>query len=109
MGFITGASRGFGREWTEAALGRGDRVAAAARHTDSLRQLKETFGEQVLPLELDVTDRKACFDAMAKTASHFGGVDIVVNNAGYGLFGMVEEIDEEQARGNGRWKLSQNH
>jgi len=96
--FITGTSKGFGRIWAEAALKRGDRVAATARNTDSLGDLVENYGEGVLPIELDVTD-KATVDAAVKQAhDHFGRLDIVVNNAGYGLFGTIEEITEAQAR-----------
>ena len=55
--FITGTSRGFGREWAVAALERGDKVAATARNVDSLKDLSEKYGDAVLPLALDVTDR----------------------------------------------------
>jgi NAD(P)-dependent dehydrogenase (short-subunit alcohol dehydrogenase family) len=96
--FITGTSRGFGREWAIAALERGDRVAAAARNLDTLRDLAGRFGDALLPIALDVTDRRAAAAAVARTHAHFGALDVVVNNAGYGLFGMVEEISEEQAR-----------
>ncbi len=57
--FITGASKGFGREWAEAALERGDKVAATARRPETLDALVETYGDAVLPLQLDVTDRDA--------------------------------------------------
>ncbi|RRR70057.1 SDR family oxidoreductase [Streptomyces sp. RP5T] len=96
--FITGASRGFGRIWAEAALSRGDRVAATARRPESLKPLADTYGDSVLPLTLDVTDRAAAFAAVRRAADTFGRLDVVVNNAGYGLFGMVEETTEEQAR-----------
>ncbi|MFG1892417.1 SDR family NAD(P)-dependent oxidoreductase [Micromonospora zamorensis] len=96
--FITGASRGFGRIWAEAALTRGDRVAATARDHRALQDLTEAYGDRVLPLTLDVTDRSAVFDAVSRAAETFGQLDVVVNNAGYGLFGMVEETTEEQAR-----------
>lgn len=96
--FITGSSRGFGKQWATAALKRGDNVAASARNTEALAELKKEFGDQVLTLALDVTDRAACFDAVEQAHSHFGSLDIVVNNAGYGLFGMVEEISEKEAR-----------
>ncbi|GAA3191304.1 MULTISPECIES: SDR family oxidoreductase [Streptomyces] len=96
--FITGASRGFGRAFTEAALSRGDRVAATARNTDTLKDLADVHGDAVLPLKLDVTDRRAVQEAVAAAHERFGGLDIVVNNAGYGLFGMVEEVTEQQAR-----------
>jgi NAD(P)-dependent dehydrogenase (short-subunit alcohol dehydrogenase family) len=96
--FLTGTSRGFGLEWATAALERGDRVAATARDVSSLDGLVERFGDAVLPLALDVTDRAADFAAVAQAHDHFGGLDIVVNNAGYGHFGMIEEITEDEAR-----------
>ncbi len=96
--FITGTSRGFGREWAEAALERGDRVAATARDVRSLDPLVEQYGDAVLPLALDVTDREAVLVAVAEAHARFGRLDVVVNNAGYGLFGMVEEISEAEAR-----------
>lgn len=96
--FITGASRGFGRVWAEAALRRGDRVAATARRVSALEELTGTYGDRVLTLPLDVTDRAAAHAAVARAAETFGRLDVVVNNAGYGLFGMVEETTEEQAR-----------
>ena len=96
--FITGASRGFGREWTIAALERGDTVAATARDTATLDDLVERFGDQILPIRLDVTDRDAVFAAVTEAHDRFGGLDVVVNNAGYGQFGMIEEISEAEAR-----------
>ena len=85
--FITGASKGFGREWTEAALERGDRVAATARRLETLDALVEAHGDNVLPIQLDVTDRDGDFAAVQRAADHFGRLDVVVNNAGYGHFG----------------------
>ncbi|MBW8764801.1 MAG: SDR family oxidoreductase [Geodermatophilales bacterium] len=96
--FITGASRGFGREWAIAALERGDTVAATARDTTTLDDLVEQFGDRVLPIRLDVTDREADFAAVRQAYDHFGRLDVVVNNAGYGQFGMIEEISEADAR-----------
>ena len=96
--FITGASKGFGREWAIAALERGDSVAATARDTSTLIDLEERFGEQVLAIELDVTDRAAAFDAVKRAHEQFGRLDVVVNNAGYGQFGFVEELSEADAR-----------
>ena len=96
--FITGTSRGFGREWAIAALDRGDRVAATARNTDSLAELVERYGDSILPITLDVTDKKAATAAVAQAHEYFGRLDIVINNAGFGHFGFVEEITEVQAR-----------
>lgn len=96
--FITGASRGFGLLWATAALERGDRVAVTARDTASLTHLIKKFGDAVLPLQLDVTDREATFVAVNHASSHFGRLDIVLNNAGYGYQGTVEEASEEDVR-----------
>ncbi|WP_328686057.1 SDR family oxidoreductase [Streptomyces sp. NBC_01261] len=96
--FITGASRGFGREWAIAALERGDSVAATARDLSTLEDLRVEYGERLLPLRLDVTDREADFDAVRQAHERFGRLDVVVNNAGYGHFGMVEELTESEAR-----------
>jgi NAD(P)-dependent dehydrogenase (short-subunit alcohol dehydrogenase family) len=96
--FITGASRGFGREWAIAALERGDSVAATARDTSTLQDLVARFGDRVLPLQLDVDDREADVAAVRDAYDRFGRLDVVVNNAGYGQFGMIEEISEEEAR-----------
>jgi len=96
--FITGASRGFGREWAIAALERGDSVAATARELSTLDDLVATYGGRFLPLQLDVTDRDADFAAVRQAHERFGRLDVVVNNAGYGHFGMVEEITEAEAR-----------
>ncbi|NIJ08809.1 NAD(P)-dependent dehydrogenase (short-subunit alcohol dehydrogenase family) [Sphingomonas vulcanisoli] len=96
--FVTGASKGFGRIWSEAALKRGDKVAATARKPADVQDLAETYGDLVLPLTLDVTDRAAVFAAVEQANAHFGRIDVVVNNAGYGQFGMIEELSEDEAR-----------
>jgi NAD(P)-dependent dehydrogenase (short-subunit alcohol dehydrogenase family) len=96
--FITGASRGFGREWAIAALERGDSVAATARDTATLDDLAAKYGDALLPLRLDVTDREAAFAAVEQAHERFGRLDVVVNNAGYGHFGMVEELSEADVR-----------
>ena len=96
--FITGASKGFGREWTEAALERGDNVVGTARKLDDLDDLVENYGDAFLPIQLDVTDRDADFAAVRRAAEHFGQIDIVINNAGYGHFGMIEELSEDDVR-----------
>jgi NAD(P)-dependent dehydrogenase (short-subunit alcohol dehydrogenase family) len=96
--FITGTSKGFGRIWAEAALERGDRVVATARNVDTLAALAEAHGDAVLTLALDVTDKPAVDAAIKAGHERFGALDVVVNNAGYGLFGAIEEVSEEQAR-----------
>ncbi|MBQ0907033.1 SDR family oxidoreductase [Micromonospora sp. U21] len=96
--FITGASRGLGRAFTEAALAAGDRVVGAARDVSPLDDLAARHPGRLLTLRLDVTDRAAVFDIVGQAVEHFGRLDIVVNNAG-GLFaGMVEEFTEAEAR-----------
>lgn len=96
--FITGTSRGFGREWAQAALERGDHVAATARDVTQLTPLIQRYGSAVLPLRLDVTDRDAVRAAVQHASSHFGSLDVAINNAGYGHFGMVEELTEDELR-----------
>jgi NADP-dependent 3-hydroxy acid dehydrogenase YdfG len=96
--FITGSSRGFGRVWADAALQRGDKVAATARTLASIADLKEKYGENVLTLELDVTRRDQVKEVVATAHAHFGRLDVVVNNAGYSLVGTVEEADAAEVR-----------
>ncbi|MGH7661264.1 MAG: SDR family NAD(P)-dependent oxidoreductase [Vulcanimicrobiaceae bacterium] len=96
--FITGSSRGFGRIWTEAALARGDKVAATARNTESLESLAGSHGKSVLPIQLDVTKKTEVDEAVRRVHETFGRIDVLVNNAGYGLFGTIEEVSEAQAR-----------
>lgn len=96
--FITGVSRGFGRLWALAALERGDQVAATARDTSTLADLQQRFGQAILPLQLDVNDREADFACVAQAHAHFGRLDVVVNNAGYGQFGFIEELSENDVR-----------
>lgn len=95
--FITGASRGLGRAFALAALERGDQVAAAAR-TITRQDFDDRYGDRLLALPLDVTDRDAVFTAVNTAAEHFGRLDIVVNNAGTMSSGMVEEFTEAEAR-----------
>ncbi|MFD8532760.1 SDR family NAD(P)-dependent oxidoreductase [Streptosporangium canum] len=70
--FVTGSSRGLGRNFVEAALSRGDKVAAAARTAESLDEPVAAYGEAVLPLELDVTDKAAVFESVKRAREHFG-------------------------------------
>ncbi|NLP57290.1 SDR family oxidoreductase [Lutibacter sp. B1] len=95
---ITGTSKGFGREWAEAALERGDKVAATARNLNSIKELQDKYGESVLQVQLDVNNREACFSAVEKTVSQFGRIDVLVSNAGYGHFGFIEELTEAETR-----------
>lgn len=95
---ITGASRGLGRSFTQAALAAGDRVAATARDTSSLDDLAAEHGDAILPIELDVTDHDAAFAVVRQAHDRLGRLDVVVNNAGYGVSGAIEELTEEQAR-----------
>ncbi|GAA1913121.1 SDR family oxidoreductase [Streptantibioticus ferralitis] len=96
--FVTGASKGFGREWAIAALERGDKVAATARDTSTLDDLVAKYGDLIFPQRLDVTDRGSAFATVGAAHEHFGRLDVIVNNAGYGQFGMIEEISESEAR-----------
>src|ERR1700676_255219 len=96
--FITGTSKGFGRVWAEAALARGDRVAATARQVETLAPLLERYGNQVSAITLDVTDKRAVAAAITEVHTRFGRLDVVINNAGYGLFGAIEEVSEAEAR-----------
>ena len=96
--FITGASRGLGRVWTEAALARGDKVAACVRNRDTLSDLIEAHGSALLPIELDVRSEEDVKAAVRTAATTFGRLDVVVANAGYAVFGTIEETDHENAR-----------
>ncbi|RKE55877.1 SDR family NAD(P)-dependent oxidoreductase [Sphingobacterium detergens] len=96
--FITGSSRGFGKIWTEAALKRGDKVAATARNIDRIAALKEKYGDQVLILEVDVTNASQVQNAMNKANEYFGRLDIVFNNAGYSLVGTIEEGSTDEVK-----------
>ncbi|OOQ59763.1 oxidoreductase [Mucilaginibacter pedocola] len=97
--FITGASRGLGRSLTEAVLATGDKVAATARNIDSFKSLREQYKDTLYPLQLDVTDYAGVHQAVADAVAHFGGIDVLVNNAGFGITGAVEAFSDEQVRG----------
>ena len=98
--FVTGASRGFGRVWAEAALKRGDKLVAAVRNPKALEDLAQTYGDAVLVLPLDVTDRAAVFEAVSRAHRHFNGLDVILCNAGYGYMGAIEELEHEQVKAN---------
>jgi len=96
--FITGASRGFGRIWAEAFLQRGDNVIAAVRNPETLTELTKEYSSSLLVLKLDVTDKKASFEAIQAGKAHFGHIDVLINNAGFGHIGAVEEVSEQDVR-----------
>lgn len=96
--FITGASRGFGRIWAEAALKRGDKVAVTARKLESIADLTEKYGKNVLTLELDVTRPEQVKATVEQAHAHFGRLDVVLNNAGYSLVGTIEEARADDIR-----------
>lgn len=96
--FITGASRGFGKIWTEAFLKRGYDVVATVRDLSSLDELANQYINTLLPIKLDVTNREDCFAAVQQAEERFGTIDILINNAGYGVFGTVEETSDQEAR-----------
>lgn len=96
--FITGTSRGFGRVWAEAALKRGDKVAATARKLASIADLQEKYKDDVLILEMDVTKPEQVKKAVMESHTHFGRLDIVLNNAGYSLVGTIEEARADDVR-----------
>ncbi|EHJ95218.1 MULTISPECIES: oxidoreductase [Rhizobium/Agrobacterium group] len=96
--FITGCSSGFGQRLAIAAAQRGDQVVATARNVNSIEDMARPFDGRMITLPLDVTDAAAANTAVAKAVETFGGFDVLVNNAGYGLFGALEEGTPEEYR-----------
>ena len=96
--FITGSSRGLGRSLTEAVLATGDKVAATARNINALKDLENRYPEQIYVIQLDVTNYKNVHGAIAQAVTHFGRIDVLVNNAGFGITGAVEAYTDEQVR-----------
>src|SRR5437588_5936634 len=96
--FITGSSRGLGRNLAEAVLANGDRVAATARNPEQLKDLLEKYLEQIYPVKLDVTDKEQIVAAVESTIKHFGRIDVLVNNAGFGIIGAAEAYTDDQVR-----------
>ncbi|WBQ03579.1 SDR family NAD(P)-dependent oxidoreductase [Kribbella sp. CA-293567] len=96
--FVTGAGRGLGRAFAEAALEQGDRVVATIRREGVLDDLTEKYGDRLVPWRLDVTDRADVFRVIDEVAATVGVPDVVVNNAGYGLVGAIEELSEQEVR-----------
>jgi NAD(P)-dependent dehydrogenase (short-subunit alcohol dehydrogenase family) len=96
--FITGSSRGLGRSLTEAVLANGDKVTATARNPEQLNDLVEKYRGQIYPIKLDVTDYNQVHNAVADAVAHFGKIDVLVNNAGFGIVGAAEAFTDEQVR-----------
>jgi NAD(P)-dependent dehydrogenase (short-subunit alcohol dehydrogenase family) len=94
--FITGSNSGFGRIITEQLLARGDRVAATARNIAALDDMKAQYGDRLWTAKLDVTDTQQLRAVVESAFSDLGTVDVIVSNAGYGLFGAAEELTDEQ-------------
>lgn len=95
---VTGTSRGLGRALVEMLLQRGEKVVATARQVDAIAAWTQQYPQQVLTLALDVTDKAQIATVVKKAIAHFGQIDVLVNNAGYGYFGAVEESDETAVR-----------
>jgi NAD(P)-dependent dehydrogenase (short-subunit alcohol dehydrogenase family) len=95
---FTGSSRGLGRAFTEAALVAGHGVVAGARNPDRLSDLRSRFGEKILPVSLDVTNETQAKAAIDAALAHFGGLDVLVNNAGYGNVSPVEDTPLDDFR-----------
>ncbi|XVV08573.1 SDR family oxidoreductase [Actinoplanes sp. CA-131856] len=97
--FITGVNSGFGRQMTEQLLSRGDRVAGTVRRPHSVDDLQEKYGDRFWVANLDVTDLPGVRATVDRAFAELGRIDVVVNNAGYGLFGAAEELTDEQVIG----------
>jgi NAD(P)-dependent dehydrogenase (short-subunit alcohol dehydrogenase family) len=95
---ITGTSTGFGRQLAETLIGRGERVVATARNVAGIKDLAEQASDQVLTVRLDVTDQASIRDAVNAAIARFGRIDVLVNNAGHGLVGALEELSDAQLR-----------
>src|ERR1700751_4543255 len=95
---FTGSSRGLGRAFTEAALAAGHSVVAGARNPDQLADLRSKFGEKIHPVSLDVTNEARAKAAVDAAVAHFGGLDVLVNNAGYGNVSSVEDTPLDDFR-----------
>ena len=96
--FITGSSRGLGRSLTEAVLANGYKVAATARNPEALKELVEQYPDSIFPVKLDVTDKSQIAKAIESTIEKFGRIDVLVNNAGFGIMGASEGYTDEQVR-----------
>lgn len=95
---ITGAGRGLGKAFAQAALAQGDNVVGTVRHPGALSDLATEYPDAVREFQLDVRDAKAAVAAVDAASDAFGALDVVVNNAGTGFVGAIEEVEESQAR-----------
>ncbi len=96
--FITGASSGFGRSLAEHAISNGYNVVATARRKEKLEELRSMAPGQVLPIQMDVTQREEVKQGVAEAIKQWGRIDVLINNAGYGIVGALEETPEEELR-----------
>lgn len=96
--FITGSSKGLGKNLVEAVLLKGDYVVATARNPEQLKELVEQYPEQLLPLEFDVQNKEQIYATVEEAVKHFGKIDVLVNNAGFGITGAAEAFTNEQVR-----------
>src|SRR5207244_1939771 len=96
--FITGCSTGFGRELAKQLLENGYRVLVTARNTDKVQDLVQINKDNALALSLDVTNNEQVTEAVNKAEDYFGRIDVLVNNAGFGYFGSIEESEESEVR-----------
>ena len=96
--FITGSSRGLGKSLTEAVLATGNKVVATARNPEQLKDLDEKYPNKMLALQLDVSEKSQIHSAIDQAVKHFGQIDVLVNNAGFGITGAAEAFTDEQVR-----------
>lgn len=95
---ITGCSTGFGRELAKLVLERGWRAVVTARDPSKVKDIADTHGDRALVLPLDVTNRKQIDDTVTQAKQHFGRIDVLVNNAGYGYLAAIEEGEDDEVR-----------
>ncbi|GAB3580418.1 SDR family oxidoreductase [Hymenobacter daeguensis] len=98
--FVTGASKGLGLLLVQQLLQQGYAVAATSRRAADLRRAVDSTSENFLPLQVDLADEASVGEAVRATVAAFGRIDVVVNNAGYGLIGSLEELSDAEARQN---------
>lgn len=98
--FVTGASKGLGLALVKQLLSQSHQVAATSRNVDALSKAVGHSSSAFLPLEVDLLSEDSVSNAIKQTISHFGGIDVVINNAGYGLMGSLEELSDAEARSN---------